>query len=127
MVFNIFVSNDDDHLRNHGFLHYSGGWGLSPLYDVMPRPGLASERQLFLGVGSMGRAATLDNAMTFHAQFALSEEEARLIIARVWQQVREWKTAFAQFGLPEVTIEQAASAFRHIDAVASSALRKALP
>lgn len=39
MVFNILVTNDDDHLRNHGFLgDGSGGWRLSPLYDVVPKP-----------------------------------------------------------------------------------------
>ncbi|MEO8418290.1 MAG: HipA domain-containing protein [Methylophilaceae bacterium] len=44
MVFNIFVSNNDDHLRNHGFVHDSrlGGWRLSPLYDVVPRLELPS-------------------------------------------------------------------------------------
>jgi serine/threonine-protein kinase HipA len=46
MIFNIFVSNDDDHLRNHGFIWDPRlpGWRLSPLYDVMPRPSVASMR-----------------------------------------------------------------------------------
>ncbi len=58
LVFNIFVSNDDDHLRNHGFVWDPRlpGWRLSPLYDVMPRASLASERRLHLGVGPAGRA-----------------------------------------------------------------------
>ena len=39
MVFNILISNTDDHLRNHGFL-YAGqaGWRLSPAYDLNPVP-----------------------------------------------------------------------------------------
>ena len=39
MVFNILISNTDDHLRNHGFL-YEGqaGWRLSPAYDLNPVP-----------------------------------------------------------------------------------------
>ena len=139
MVFNIFVSNDDDHLRNHGFIRYpeisgalgvsatQGGWGLSPLYDVMPRPGLASERNLFLGVGRLGRLATLDNAISTCPQFALSEADALGIIATVWQQVREWRVVFEQFGLSAPIIEQASSAMRHIDAIASKSLRKAMP
>ena len=36
VVFNMAVSNTDDHLRNHGFLLVSNGWRLSPLYDVNP-------------------------------------------------------------------------------------------
>src|SRR5580698_2958644 len=53
LIFNIFVSNDDDHLRNHGFFWDPRlpGWRLSPLYDVMPRASLASERRLHLGEG----------------------------------------------------------------------------
>src|SRR3546814_14426684 len=36
MVFNIFVTNDDDHLRNHAFSYDAQlpGWRLYPLYDV---------------------------------------------------------------------------------------------
>jgi len=30
MVFNIAVSNTDDHLRNHGFIYHKGGWLLAP-------------------------------------------------------------------------------------------------
>jgi serine/threonine-protein kinase HipA len=37
LVFNILISNTDDHLRNHGFL-YEGQTGrrLSPAYDLNP-------------------------------------------------------------------------------------------
>lgn len=35
IVFNILVSNTDDHLRNHGFILDPGrGWRLSPAYDM---------------------------------------------------------------------------------------------
>ena len=36
IVFNICVSNTDDHLRNHGFLLTPKGWALSPAYDLNP-------------------------------------------------------------------------------------------
>ena len=57
MVFNIFVSNDDDHLRNHSFLRdpRKGGWLLSPLYYVVPRTGVSYERMLHLQIGQQGR------------------------------------------------------------------------
>jgi len=39
VVFNVLVSNVDDHLRNHGFLWSGqGGWVLSPAYDINPTP-----------------------------------------------------------------------------------------
>jgi len=39
VVFNVLISNTDDHMRNHGFL-YEGqkGWRLSPAYDLNPMP-----------------------------------------------------------------------------------------
>ena len=47
IVFNIAISNTDDHLRNHGFILTDKGWCLSPLYDVNPVPYLAAFRPLF--------------------------------------------------------------------------------
>jgi len=129
MIFNIFVSNDDDHLRNHGFLWdpLRRGWRLSPLYDVMPRPSLASERYLFLGVGPQGRLATLDNAFDSREHFTLSEADAVEIIARIWNEVREWRVRFESFGVSVEAIEQASGAFRHIDDISDKGLRGKLP
>lgn len=38
IAFNIAVSNNDDHLRNHGFLLGDNGWILSPAYDINSTP-----------------------------------------------------------------------------------------
>src|SRR6476620_4273373 len=39
IVFNLLVSNVDDHLRNHGFIMVPGkGWRLSEAYDMNPVP-----------------------------------------------------------------------------------------
>lgn len=38
LVFNIAISNSDDHLRNHGFLMADNGWQFSPAYDLNPVP-----------------------------------------------------------------------------------------
>ena len=91
MVFNIFVSNDDDHLRNHGFVRDPRlpGWRLSPLYDVVPRPGVAFERQLHLQVGAQGKLATLDNAMSAYSAFTPQRTTAMAIIRRVWGELRK--------------------------------------
>jgi serine/threonine-protein kinase HipA len=93
MVFNILVTNDDDHLRNHGLLWdpEARGWVLSPLYDVVPRPTHASERFLHLGIGPQGRLATLANAMGWAARFGLTRDKALVTVDRVWRAVREWK------------------------------------
>ena len=119
MVFNIFVSNDDDHLRNHALLWNAeaNGWNLSPLYDVMPRPMLASERFLHLGVGTQGRLATLDNALSGYSRFGLTLQSAEQIVDRLWRVIREWKTWFESFGVPGEEIKKISPAFRHINAL----------
>jgi serine/threonine-protein kinase HipA len=129
MVFNIFVTNDDDHLRNHAFLldPNLNGWRLSPLYDVMPKPSVASDRNLFLGVGPQGRCAHLDNAIGWREKFGLSEKVALDLIAQIWREVREWKVHFESFGVSPRSIAQAETAFRHIDDISSPQLRAKLP
>jgi serine/threonine-protein kinase HipA len=115
MVFNILVTNDDDHLRNHGLLWVpeARGWELSPLYDVVPRPTHASERFLHLGIGPQGRLATLTNAMGWAARFGLTRDKALVIADRVWRGVREWKGRFEEYGVPADEIDKVCTAFRH--------------
>ncbi|MBF0325296.1 MAG: type II toxin-antitoxin system HipA family toxin [Alphaproteobacteria bacterium] len=36
MLFNAFIHNTDDHLRNHGFRRIDGKWTLSPAFDLVP-------------------------------------------------------------------------------------------
>ncbi len=128
MIYNIFVTNDDDHLRNHAFLWDPRlkGWRLSPLYDVMPRPSVASDRTLFLGVGPQGRSANLDNAIGWREKFGLNEAAALELIAQIWREVREWKVHFESFGVPSRSIAQAETAFRHIADISSPQLRARL-
>ena len=129
MVYNVMISNDDDHLRNHGFVWEPrlAGWRLSPLYDVLPRASHATERFLHLGVGPLGRLATLDNALEAHEMFTLSRARACEIISGIWRVAREWRVYFADFGVTAAEIDRIAPAFRHIEEIASPALRRLLP
>ena len=129
MIFNIFVSNDDDHLRNHGFLWDPRlpGWRLSPLYDVLPRPSLASERFLHLGIGPQGRLATLDNALEGHPMFSLSRARAGELMAEVWRVVRQWQVSFECTGVSSGDMTKIAPAFRHLDDISTASTRKLLP
>jgi serine/threonine-protein kinase HipA len=129
MVFNIFASNDDDHLRNHGFLWDPRlpGWRLSPLYDVLPRPSLATERYLHLGIGPQGRLATLDNALGGHEMFSVSLPRACELVGDIWRVVREWKVSFERSGVSAADIAKIAPAFRHLDDISTAGTRKLLP
>lgn len=115
MVFNILVTNDDDHLRNHAFVwdHANRGWRLSDLYDVVPKPQVAHERFLVLGIGpAAGRLATLDNALSGAGRFGIARRDAIDIIGQLASVVREWRTYFERDGVPRAECDKIASAFR---------------
>ena len=113
MVFNILVTNDDDHLRNHGFLFDGTGWRLSPLYDVVPKPQVGLERRLVLGVGPEGRNATLDNALAGAAVFDLGPDEASAMTQKLRMIVSaRWRPLFKDAGLSAADQGRFATCFR---------------
>lgn len=128
MVFNILVSNDDDHLRNHAFVFDAPnqGWRLSPLYDVVPKPQIAQERVLHLSVGPKGRLARLDNALAGAGRFGLLPSRAASIIDRIVCVVREWRERFENSGVPVVECDRMASAFRRASEIGMKAVERRL-
>jgi serine/threonine-protein kinase HipA len=128
MVLNIFVTNDDDHLRNHAFSYDARlqGWRLSPLYDVVPRPSVAQERRLHLSVGTQGKLATLDNAMSEFAAFVPDRPAALAAVRRVWSAVRGWKAIFEAQGATPALIKILEQAIRPVSDIATPALEREL-
>jgi serine/threonine-protein kinase HipA len=114
VAFNILISNDDDHLRNHAFIWHPPGkaWRLSPLYDVVPRPQVSQERRLHLSVGPQGRSATLTNLFEARGSFGLLRPQAIAIIERVSAAVREWRTHLESAGVSPAQCDLIQTAFR---------------
>jgi len=113
MLLNILVTNDDDHLRNHGFLFDGEGWRLSPLYDVVPKPQLGLERRLVLGVGPEGRNATIENALAGAAVFDLGHEDATAIAEDMSRIVAtRWEHLFTEAGISAADRKRFATCFR---------------
>ena len=78
IVFNVLISNTDDHLRNHGFLYQRGrGWRLSPAYDLNPVPVDVRPRILSVAITIDDPTASLTLAMEVAEYFDLSATEAR--------------------------------------------------
>ena len=125
---NIFVTNNDDHLRNHGFLYQvaAKGWTLSPLYDVLPMSVVAQERMLHLEVGERGRLATLDNLMTHWAVYFSSKAEALKALHEVWLVARAWKPFFEKFDASQKDMAHLEGAIRRLDQIAAPELEKEL-
>lgn len=114
MVFNILVTNNDDHLRNHAFLYDAAGrgWRLSPLYDVVPSPEVGTDRFLNLGVGPQGRAARLDNALAGAGAFGIHRRAAARVIEELVSRTRTWRNTFDECGVSERDCEAIGNAFR---------------
>lgn len=116
VVFNILISNTDDHLRNHGFLYDpAGGWRLAPAYDLNPVPVDIKPRILTTAIDEEDGTASLDLALATAAHYKLKPEMARRIMREVGAAVAGWREAAGALGLSKNSIERMASAFEHED------------
>jgi serine/threonine-protein kinase HipA len=116
IVFNILISNTDDHLRNHGFL-YGGpaGWRLAPAYDLNPVPVDIKPRILSTAIDLDDGTASLKLALSVADYFELGPDDARQIAAQVGKAVSTWRQEAAVLGLTKREIDRLASAFEHED------------
>jgi serine/threonine-protein kinase HipA len=116
LLFNILISNTDDHLRNHGFL-YAGqeGWRLSPAYDLNPVPTDIKPRILSTAINEDDNTASLTLAMEVAGYFELADAKAREIAADVGRAVSKWREEAARHNLTKNEIDRMASAFEHDD------------
>lgn len=108
IVFNIAVSNTDDHLRNHGFIYHDGGWLLSPAYDINP---VAPARGLHLNISDDDNSLDYDVAMGVIDFFQLSQERAEKIKSKVLTSVSHWEAVATKVGLSRAERQTMASAF----------------
>jgi serine/threonine-protein kinase HipA len=116
IVFNILISNTDDHLRNHGFLYAgSDGWRLSPAYDLNPVPVDVKPRILTTAINEDDTTASLSIAMEVAGYFELDDAEAREIAVQVGKAVANWRDEAAGQGITKNEIDRMASAFEHED------------
>ena len=117
IVFNILISNTDDHLRNHGFLFDgAGGWRLSPAYDMNPTPLDVKARILSLAIDEADDTASLDVAFGMARQCGLKLPAARAIAVEVQTAVAQWRHCAASYGLNARDVARMASAFEHEEA-----------
>ena len=96
IVFNIAVSNTDDHLRNHGFLLTDKGWKLSPAYDLNPTVG---KQGLHLNITETSNALDYELAFDVIGFFRLTHEEATQIYDEVLVAVKQWQAVANRLGI----------------------------
>jgi len=111
IVFNIAVSNTDDHLRNHGFILSNEGWELSPAYDLNPsieKDGLA------LNIDMDNNALDFELAKSAGEFFRLHPSEMDNILNEVFTSVKQWKDIAHKIGISRSEQELMQAAFRFI-------------
>lgn len=109
IVFNIAVSNTDDHLRNHGFIIEKGAWRLSPAYDVNPS---TDKEELALNIDESSGALDFELALSVAEYFRLTPKDAQTILTKVIEIVRNWEKTSKQIGISRSEIEVMRPAFR---------------
>ena len=96
IIFNIAISNTDDHLRNHGFILTKDGWILSPAYDLNPsidKDGLA------LSIDTDNNALDFELAISVGEYFRLNKGQMETIIQEVINATSHWKTIAKEIGI----------------------------
>lgn len=109
IVFNMAVTNTDDHLRNHAFILAKKGWILSPLYDVNPVP---YGDELSLNVDEEDNRISIELAVGAAPRFGIMEDDARKCAEGILNTVKDnWVSLARKHGLSRGQIEQMRPAF----------------
>ncbi|MGL4859391.1 MAG: type II toxin-antitoxin system HipA family toxin [Enterobacteriaceae bacterium] len=108
IVFNIAVSNVDDHLRNHGFLMDAEGWRLSPAFDINPT---AIASGLHLNIDDKDNSLNYELAFEVIDLFQLTRQKAEEIFVDVLTSVSQWRELARQLGISRAEQERMSTAF----------------
>ena len=109
IIFNIAISNTDDHLRNHGFIFQQGGWKLSPAYDINP---VTPADGLHLFITDNDNRLDYALAMEVIDFFRLKPSQAENIQDEVLAVVGNWRTEATALKIGREEQDRMADAFR---------------
>ena len=125
IAFSILITNVDDHLLNHGFLHVEQGkWRLAPAFDLNPFPERARELKTWISEET-GPDASIDALMSVTAYFRVSLKRAKQILGEVQAAVARWRAIGRSIGMSKAELDEFADAFEHPErAAAARAIRK---
>jgi serine/threonine-protein kinase HipA len=112
IAFSRLISNTDDHLRNHGFLRAStGGWSLSPAFDLNPNPEVGAKR--FSTAIDDSDDDSIETMLEVAELFRLTPAEASSTLAEVSDATARWRKVARRLGLKAGAIAEMEAAFEH--------------
>lgn len=109
IVFNVLISNTDDHLRNHGFILTDEGWRLSPAYDINPS---IDKEGLALNIDLVNNSLDIDLVKSVGVYFRLENKEMDTIIDEVKSGITGWRQIATEIGSSRSEQSLMAAAFR---------------
>jgi len=115
MAFNLLITNVDDHVQNHGFLHVENGlWRLAPAFDINPFPDKDQELKLWLDE-AYGPVDSIEAVVGAAAWFRLDGANVRRVLAEVVKAVRDWKriARLPAVGMTDHDLDDFAPAFEN--------------
>ncbi|MEJ1964641.1 MAG: type II toxin-antitoxin system HipA family toxin [Gammaproteobacteria bacterium] len=116
VTLNVLISNVDDHLRNHGLLWTgTGGWTLSPVYDLNPTPTDVRPRILTTNITLDESTCDLGLLLSAAEFFGLSASAAKGVVKEVAAVTATWRDVAQKLGAAASEIRRMASAFEHQD------------
>ena len=119
IAISILITNVDDHLRNHGFLHVERGrWRLSPAFDINPFPERMRELKTWISEDT-GPAATIEALTSVCPYFRLSSGRAAEILAQVERAVAVWRNLGRELGMSDGELDPFEEAFEHDERAAA--------
>lgn len=119
VAFTILITNVDDHLHNHGFLHASNGqWRLSPAFDLNPFPDRVRELKTWISEET-GPTASIDALMSIAPYCRISASKAREVLKEVEGAVAKWREAGKALSMTARELDQFADAFEHPERAAA--------
>ena len=124
LVLNLLITNVDDHLQNHGFLHVEHGlWRLAPAFDINPFPDKERESKTWLSEQD-GPVTDVQMLLARAPYFALDKAQALAVLGEVHAAVSDWhRMALApEVGLRAAELDDFAPAFEHAQMEAAAAL-----
>jgi serine/threonine-protein kinase HipA len=108
-VFNITISNTDDHMRNHGFILTAKGWRLSPAFDINPS---VDKDGLAINIDMEDNQLDIEIAKQVGIYFRLGEKQMDQIIDQVKSSVSQWQKLACEIGIPRAEQTLMEGAFR---------------
>ncbi len=104
MIFNVLVSNFDDHTKNFTYLmDKKGKWSISPAYDITYSKGMATQH--LTTIGGKSKDFNISDLLRIAKTQSIKESRALEIIKRSIEVVKTFETRAHEINLDEDTIK----------------------